>query len=89
MTRRLQVDPTRCDGQGGCAELLPELISLDEWGYPVLAAAAGRAGTPVPAELRRHARRAVTLCPTLALRLVTAAPADRLPTPGQRAQTRR
>jgi ferredoxin len=74
MTQRLQLDPTRCDGHGGCAELLPELVSLDEWGYPVLAGAADRAGTPVPAALRRHARRAVTLCPTLALRLVTGEP---------------
>jgi ferredoxin len=63
MTERLQVDPIRCDAHGACAELLPELIELDEWGYPVLAAA------PVPAALRKHARRAVTLCPTLALRL--------------------
>jgi ferredoxin len=71
MTERLQVDPTRCDGHGGCAELLPELVHLDEWGYPVLAQQSDRAGTPVPAALHRHARRAVTLCPTLALRLVS------------------
>jgi ferredoxin len=71
MTQRLQVDPTRCDGHGSCAELLPELVRLDEWGYPVLVGTPDRAGTPVPAELHRHARRAVTLCPTLALRLVS------------------
>jgi ferredoxin len=71
MTERLQVDPTRCDGHGGCAELLPELVHLDEWGYPVLAQPSDRAGTPVPAALHRHARQAVTLCPTLALRLVS------------------
>jgi ferredoxin len=71
MTERLQLDPTRCDGHGGCAELLPELVRLDEWGYPVLAQPTDRTGTPVPAELHRHARRAVTLCPTLALRLVS------------------
>lgn len=70
MTERLQLDPIRCDGRGGCAELLPELIALDEWGYPRLAGAGDRAGTRVPAALHRHARRAVTLCPTLALRLV-------------------
>jgi ferredoxin len=74
MTARLQLDPIRCDGNGGCAELLPELIQLDEWGYPRLAGPADRSGTPVPASLQRHARRAVALCPKLALRLV--APGD-------------
>jgi ferredoxin len=76
MSERLQLDPTRCDGHGGCAELLPELIRLDEWGFPQLAGAE-RAGSPVPSALHRHARRAVTLCPTLALRLVTTPPKDR------------
>ena len=32
----LRVDPVRCDGFGHCAELAPELITLDEWGYPIL-----------------------------------------------------
>ncbi len=32
----LRVDPIRCDGFGHCAELAPELIELDEWGYPVI-----------------------------------------------------
>jgi ferredoxin len=31
---RLVVDPIACDGAGVCAELLPELISLDPWGFP-------------------------------------------------------
>jgi ferredoxin len=71
VSQRLQVDPTRCEGHGACAELLPELVHLDEWGYPVLAGATGPSGTPVPDDLQRHARRAVALCPRLALRLVT------------------
>jgi len=50
-----------CAGHGVCAELLPELIRLDPWGYPLLADA------PVPAGLAGHARRAVAACPTLAL----------------------
>ena len=25
-----------CDGYGHCAELAPELVTLDEWGYPVI-----------------------------------------------------
>ena len=62
--RRLAVDWPSCSGHGVCAELLPEIIQLDEWGYPVIAPG------PVPASLRRHSQRAVKSCPTLALRLV-------------------
>ncbi len=65
MTRQLSLDPTACDGHALCADLLPELIELDEWGYPILLA------DEVPAGLDAHARRAVQACPTLALRLVT------------------
>src|ERR1700694_3828732 len=36
MGEMLQVDRIRCDGHGLCAELLPELISLDDWGYPIV-----------------------------------------------------
>ena len=60
---KLRVNPIACDGHGICAELLPELIRLDEWGYPVLA------GHEVPPTLESHARRAVADCPTLALML--------------------
>jgi ferredoxin len=60
---RLSVNPIACSGHGLCAELLPELITLDEWGYPLLPDAA------VPVRLTRAARRAVTNCPALALRL--------------------
>jgi ferredoxin len=59
----LRVDFIACDGAGLCAELLPELISRDEWGYPIITNAA------VPDRLRRHARQAVRLCPKLALRV--------------------
>jgi ferredoxin len=62
MTTKVQVNPIACSGHGLCAELLPELITLDEWGYPVIA------DQPVPARLAREARRAVTDCPALALR---------------------
>jgi methionine sulfoxide reductase heme-binding subunit len=71
-TTRLRVDPTACTGHGLCAELLPELVALDRWGYPLLADQA------VPASLLRRARRTVTDCPALALRL-TAAPAPAAP----------
>ena len=63
MTTTLRVNPIACSGHGLCAELLPELISLDEWGCPVIA------DGPVPAGLTREARRAVTDCPALALAL--------------------
>lgn len=63
MKQRLRVNPIACDAHGLCAELLPELVELDEWGYPILANRA------VPPELLRHARRAVSACPTLALLL--------------------
>ena len=62
-TTRLSVDPIACTGHGLCAELLPELVALDLWGYPLLA------DRPVPASLVRRTRRAVTDCPALALRL--------------------
>ena len=32
----LRVDRIACDGYGMCAELLPELIELDDWGYPIV-----------------------------------------------------
>ena len=59
----LHVDRIACDGAGFCAGLLPELIELDEWGYPIAGAA------QVPEALAGHAREAARLCPRLALRL--------------------
>lgn len=32
----LQVNPILCDGFGHCAELAPELVKTDEWGYPII-----------------------------------------------------
>jgi len=60
---RLRVNPITCEGHGLCAELLPELIRLDDWGYPIIA------DESVPPHLAGHARRAVNVCPTLALML--------------------
>ena len=59
----IAIDRIACDGFGMCAELLPELIELDDWGYPIVAPGA------VPDDLLDHARRAVTVCPVLAFRL--------------------
>ena len=66
-TARLEVDRIRCDGYGMCAELLPELIELDDWGYPIVRSAS------VPADLEALARRAVAVCPVLALKLTAEA----------------
>jgi ferredoxin len=63
MSRHVRVDPILCDGFGQCAELLPELIELDEWGYPIVSDAA------IPASLEPEARRAIAMCPRLALSL--------------------
>jgi ferredoxin len=63
MSQRLRVNPIACDAHGLCVELLPELIRLDDWGYPIIDE------TPIPPSLEHHARRAVTMCPTLALAL--------------------
>ena len=69
----LGIDRITCDGYGSCAELLPEMIALDDWGYPIL-----RPG-PVPVALLGHARMAVDTCPVLALRLVAVARATMAP----------
>jgi ferredoxin len=58
----LVVDWVRCDGQGVCVELLPELLTADDWGFPVVRG-------PVPPELARLAERARASCPSMALRL--------------------
>ena len=65
---RLHIDRTACDGRGLCAELLPEMLAEDDWGYP--RARDGSAEPAVPAGLEESARRAVDRCPALALRLV-------------------
>lgn len=59
----LRVNPIACKAHGLCIELLPELITADPWGYPIIARG------PVPDRMLPLARRAVTDCPTLALLL--------------------
>ena len=61
MTVKLRVNPIACVGHGMCAELLPEMVELDRWGYPIVAS------PQVPGALVNHARRAAKACPTLAL----------------------
>jgi ferredoxin len=57
----IRVNPIACQGHGLCAELLPEWIELDEWGYPILD------GRQLPGTLLASARRAARSCPELAL----------------------
>lgn len=60
---RLRVDPVACDAYGFCAELLPERVTLDEWGYPVVD------GRPVESGLVDLATRAAAACPRRAVLL--------------------
>jgi ferredoxin len=69
---RLRVDWIRCDGYGLCGDLLPELIDLDDWRYPILDP------SPVDRSLMSAAQRAVDCCPMKALIL------ERVPTNGRR-----
>ena len=63
----LRVNPIACEAHGLCAELLPERIRLDDWGYPIVDPA------PLSPDLVKHARRAVAACPVVALLLQDAA----------------
>jgi ferredoxin len=58
---KLRVNPIACDGRGLCAEVAPELITLDDWGYPIIRA------DRIPPEWEADAQEAVRLCPKLAL----------------------
>jgi ferredoxin len=60
---RIDIDWTACVGHGLCSELLPEHITLDEWGYPLAD------GRPLPPRTVKRARRAAADCPVLALKL--------------------
>ena len=57
----LRVNPIACTAHGMCAELVPEVIQLDPWGYPIVMPG------ELTDELLGHARRAVAACPALAL----------------------
>jgi ferredoxin len=65
MSKRLRVDWPNCKGRGLCHEVLPEIIDLDEWGYPVITG-------DVHPDLERRATQAVKTCPQIALRMVKA-----------------
>lgn len=62
MSEQISVDWTACRGRGTCSELLPERITLDEWGFPIV--------DPSPVPAGPYAKRAVKMCPTRALKLI-------------------
>jgi ferredoxin len=70
--RRLRVNPILCNGYGYCAEIVPELVSLDDWGFPIVNESA-----IVDERVERLAERAVATCPRLALLLEEARPERR------------
>jgi NADH:ubiquinone oxidoreductase subunit F (NADH-binding)/ferredoxin len=72
-TPRLSIDWSRCDGHGVCAYVLPELVHLDRNGYPIIL------NTPMPHWVEREAKRAVAMCPALALRLTGEPPRPATP----------
>jgi ferredoxin len=57
------VDPTACQAYGYCAELLGEMVTLDEWGYPMTS------DGPVPPGLVAMAKKAARDCPRRAFLL--------------------
>ena len=62
----MSINPILCDGFGHCGELAPDLVHMDEWGYPII--------TTVPVPLSNlaaleSARYAVRGCPRQALRI--------------------
>jgi ferredoxin len=73
MSGRLRVNPIACEAHGLCAELFPERITLDEWGYPLIDE------RPIPDHLLGYARRAADACPTLALLLERVDVSERSP----------
>jgi len=58
---KLKIDWIACNGYGVCEASAPDLITLDDWGYPVFLDA------PVPRHLVRQAESAINDCPMLAL----------------------
>ena len=66
---RLHVDWTRCDGHGTCADLLPDVLTRDDWGFPIV-----RKDAEISGGRRDRAQLAVDACPMLALKLVKAEP---------------
>lgn len=61
---KVQVDSTKCDAYGLCAEKSPELFELDDFGYAI----ARNDGT-VREGHEAEARAAIGVCPVSAIRI--------------------
>ena len=61
----LRLDATRCDGVGMCAVQAPDIVTLDRWGFPVVADVAEltASGDLTPVQVQRQLRRAIRACP--------------------------
>ncbi len=59
MNAKLRIDAAACEGVGRCAQLAGRVVTLDRWGYPIIAELDDR---DVAA-----AQRAVKACPRKAL----------------------
>jgi NADH:ubiquinone oxidoreductase subunit F (NADH-binding)/ferredoxin len=59
----LEVDWTRCAAHGLCGQVAPDIVRMDQNGFPIIADA------DLPFRLTSQAREAVDKCPALALRL--------------------
>lgn len=68
---RLRVDWILCDGYGLCGDLVPDLIGLDDWRYPIIPK------TPIDPARRHDIQRAVDCCPVKALSVDVSVAADR------------
>lgn len=62
----LKVNPILCDGFGHCHELAPELVNIDEWGYPIITSEPTATSELAAYESARYAVRG---CPRQALRI--------------------
>jgi ferredoxin len=58
---KLKIDWIACNGYGVCEAAAPDLIALDDWGYPIFP------DGPVPHDLKRQADKAINDCPMIAL----------------------
>lgn len=68
MAVEIRIDWILCDGFGLCGDLLPDVIDLDDWRYPIIRP------VPIDSGLLHAAQRAVDCCPTKALKLQTVKP---------------
>jgi len=70
---RFRVDATRCDGQGVCVLIAPELFALDRYGHAYVVPGSERLATANP-DIRARGLEADAMCPRNAIREEAIAP---------------